>query len=65
MKDQQAQAQKKTISLPKRVLEGALARGQQQNRTLSNYIQSLILKDLNGELETPRADTAEQETKAA
>jgi hypothetical protein len=40
---------KKSISLPEELLVQIEARAAEQNRTLSNYMQNLVRRDLNGE----------------
>jgi len=41
-----ARTEKKSISLPKSILEKAIERAGKQHRSLSNYLQALIAKDV-------------------
>lgn len=36
---------RRTISLPNRIYDAAIAQAEKQNRSFSNYVQSLILRD--------------------
>jgi hypothetical protein len=48
----------KSISIPEDLLKRMQERARQQNRTLSNYCQNLVRRDLNGEFgrHGPKAD---------
>jgi hypothetical protein len=49
----------KSISIPEDLLKRMQERARQQNRTLSNYCQNLVRRDLNGEFgrHGPKADS--------
>jgi len=53
----------KTISLPDSQFEQAEKRATEQHRNFSNYVRTLIARDLDGALPTQRAENAAKGSK--